>query len=62
LVNVTDLLAPVLPTSTVPHVIVLTESVTGVIPVPVKLTVSGLNAALFVTVSVPVSAPTMVGS
>jgi hypothetical protein len=44
-----------------PHVNVLADSVTGIVPVPVKLAVSGPRLALSDTVNVPVSAPTSVG-
>jgi hypothetical protein len=61
LVSVTDLLAPVLPTATLPQANVAADRVTGVVPVPVRAAVRGLRLALSVTVRVPVSAPTIVG-
>ena len=51
----------ILPTATVPRFRLLDESVTGVMPVPVKLTVCGLFAALSVMVNAPVTAPRAVG-
>jgi hypothetical protein len=61
LVSVTDLLAPMLPTATLPHANVATDRVTESVPVPVRLAVRGPRLALSVTVSVPVSAPMIVG-
>ena len=52
------------PTVTVPKFSVLAESVTGELvapPVPLRLTVCGLFAALSVKVRVPVAAPVAVG-
>jgi hypothetical protein len=45
------------PTVTVPKLRLLDDSVTGVLPVPVRLTVWGLVKALSVNFSVPLSAP-----
>jgi hypothetical protein len=49
------------PTVTVPRFKVLEERVTGALPVPVRLTVCGLFAALSVNVSVPVKLVAEVG-
>ena len=61
LVNVTVVTALVLPTAVLGRLKEPGETVTGVMPVPVKPTVWGLLAALSVMVSVPLSAPTVVG-
>ena len=53
----TDLGALVVPTVTVPKLKVLGEVVTGALPVPDRVTVCGLFAALSVNVSVPVAEP-----
>jgi hypothetical protein len=60
-VTVTVDTALVLPTAVLGRFRVLVETVTGTMPVPVKLAVWGLLAALSVMVSVPVSAPSAVG-
>jgi len=60
-VRVTDLAALAFPTATVPKFRLATESVTGVVPAPVKEAVRGPRLAESVTTSVPVSAPTIVG-
>ena len=49
------------PTVTDPKLIELVESVTGALPVPLRLTVCGLFAAASVKVSVPVAAPVAAG-
>jgi hypothetical protein len=61
LVRVTLLAELVLPTATVPRLKLVAESVTGVLPVPDRLTVCGLLDAASVKVSVPVDAPISVG-
>ena len=49
------------PTATTPKLKALEESVTGALPVPLRLTFCGLLVALSVNVSVPVAAPVAVG-
>jgi hypothetical protein len=61
LVSVTDFAALVLPTSTVPKLKLLTESVTGAVPVPVSAVICGLLLALSATLRVPDADPTDVG-
>jgi hypothetical protein len=60
-VSVTVLARLVVPTDTVPKLNEATESVTGVIPVPARLTVCGLFVALSVKVSVPATGPVAFG-
>src|SRR5271167_4617940 len=62
LVSVIDFLALALPTTIFPKPRLLLERVTGVVPVPVKLAVCGLMAALSVIVKEPVVAPKSVGA
>lgn len=59
--SVTDLLAPVFPATTFPNANALTDRVTGVIPVPERAAVCGLEAAPSVTVSVPLAEPEAIG-
>jgi hypothetical protein len=61
LVNVTVLAALVLPATVVLKLRLVTESVTGAMPVPDRLTVWGLVIALSVKVTVPVAEPTVAG-
>jgi hypothetical protein len=61
-VRVTDWLALMLPTTPFPKLKLLVETVTGTIPVPVRLAVCGLLTELSLTVSVPVAAPSDVGA
>ena len=61
LVSVTDLAALVLPATAVPKYKLLTERVTGMVPVPVSVVVCGLLLALSATVRVPGSDPILVG-
>ncbi len=51
----------VLPTAVVLKLRLLAESVTGAVPVPLRLTVCGLLIALSAKVSVPVAAPSAAG-
>jgi hypothetical protein len=60
-VNVIVLLALTFPMATLERLSVLAESVTGAMPVPVRLTDRGLLLALWVMVNVPVWAATAVG-
>jgi hypothetical protein len=61
LVTVTSWLALAAPTATTPKFKALEESVTGALPVPVRLTFWGLFTALSVKVSVPVAELVAVG-
>lgn len=61
LVTVTVLTKLVLPTAIVPKLNVLEESVTGVLPLPERLTVCGLFGASSVKVRVPVTRPVAIG-
>src|SRR5580704_2377174 len=60
-VNVTVLAILVLPTVVLPNVNVAGEIVTGEEPVPTRLTICGLFAALSVKVNAPLRAPVSVG-
>ena len=60
-VSVTDVIALVLPTATLEKFRVLAETVTGMMPVPVRLTEWGLLLELSVMMSVPVWAVTAAG-
>ena len=61
LVSVTDLAELVEPTAVVLKLKDVADSVTGALPVPVRLTVCGLLIALSANVSVPVAAPNAAG-
>jgi hypothetical protein len=61
LVKVTVLAALVLPATVVLKLRLVTDSVTGALPVPDKLTVWGVVTALSAIVKVPVAAPTATG-
>ena len=61
LVTVTVFGALVLPTATVPKFKVLGETVTGAVPVPIRLMAWGLVTALSVKLSVPEAGPMAVG-
>jgi hypothetical protein len=60
-VNVTLRTELVVPTVTPEKLIELAESVTGALPVPVRLTACGLSGELSLNVNVPAAAPTAVG-
>ena len=61
LVSVTVLAELVVPTTVVLKLRLAAESVTGALPVPLRLTVCGLLIALSAKVSVPVAAPSAAG-
>ncbi len=61
LVSVTDLAELVEPTAVVLKLKDVADSVTGALPVPLRVTVCGLLIALSVNVSAPVAAPSAVG-
>jgi hypothetical protein len=60
-VSVTDLVELVEPTAVVLKLRELADSVTGALPVPLRLTVCGLLIALSAKLSVPVAAPVAAG-
>jgi hypothetical protein len=61
LVSLTVCAAPVVPTSWLAKLNANGDTVTGAEPVPLRLTVCGLLAALSVNVSVPLRVPSVVG-
>jgi hypothetical protein len=61
LVSVTDLVELVEPTAVVLKLRELADSVTGAVPVPVRLTICGLLIALSAKLRVPVAPPSAVG-
>jgi hypothetical protein len=62
LVSVTDLAELVEPTAVVLKLNEVADSVTGALPVPLRLTACGLLIALSAKVSVPVTAPSVAGA
>lgn len=61
MVTVTDLAELVAPTAVVPKLKLVADSVTGALPVPLRLTACGLLIALSAKVSVPAAAPSAAG-
>ena len=61
MVRVTVLAGLVFPTATMPKLKPVPESVTGAMPVPLRLTVCGLLVAVSVKLRVPVAGPVALG-